>query len=319
MRVAAGTIHREREQTVPQHFDRVVQHSVVIERDIAFGFVGLVAGRAEVTGGNQVFANLVGESRSMPPIHQLVARQLLDEKAVVRLVGVEGADHVVAILPLAFADEDAVCVRIESNRVRIADDVQPVPPPSLAKAGRRQEPIDLARERVGRGISQELGEFFRRRRQAVQIEKGPPEQSCPVGRRRETETARFQLLQQKGVDRCRCPHGVSRNRHRGPPHVSKRPMFLVAGRDFGRFVVATADRAGSNRDEACAKKNRKRQATKNRRHRAGLRREAGAGIFGRERLSGAKKILTRRGVAKPPRRDSKRPDLIAANDSKIGC
>ena len=153
------------------------KHSVIIERNVAFGLVRIVAGRAEVARGNQVFANLVGELRSVPPIDQLVAGQLLGEKAVVRFVGVERADHVIAILPLPFADDDAVGVDVESDRVGVADDVEPVPPPPFAKARRRQQPIDLARERVGRRIGQELSEFFGRRRQAVQIEKGPPQQS----------------------------------------------------------------------------------------------------------------------------------------------
>src|SRR2546428_12844050 len=58
---------------------------------------------------------------------QLVARKLLQNEAVVRLVAVERADHVVAIAPHLGAD----LIVLVAVGIGVARQVQPVPRPAL--------------------------------------------------------------------------------------------------------------------------------------------------------------------------------------------
>ena len=111
---------------------------------------------------------------------------LLGEEAVVRLVGVEGGDHVVAVLPLAVTHDDVVGVGVEADRVGVADDVEPVAAPTLAEARRGEQPIDLAGERVWRPIGHERGDLVGRRRKSVQIERSPSQKrrACRPARRK---------------------------------------------------------------------------------------------------------------------------------------
>jgi hypothetical protein len=48
--------------------------------------VARVASRAQVAGGDEQLADLGREAPGIPPIHQLIAGQLLGHEAIVRLV-----------------------------------------------------------------------------------------------------------------------------------------------------------------------------------------------------------------------------------------
>ncbi len=95
--------------------------------------------------------------RGVPPVDEFVAGELLGEEAIVRLVGIEGGNHVIAVLPLAFAHDDIVRIAVEADRVGVAHDVKPVPAPALAEPRRREQPINLAGKRVGREVGGESG------------------------------------------------------------------------------------------------------------------------------------------------------------------
>ena len=102
---------------------------------------------------------------------------------MVRQIAVEGRDDPVAIAPgLAKIALGRQLDQVAS--VGVADDVEPVPAPALAIPGRGQQAIDDPRERFGRSIGEEGVDLLGRRRQADQVERGPPDQRASVGRRR---------------------------------------------------------------------------------------------------------------------------------------
>ena len=61
-------------------------------------------------------------------VHQLIARQLLHQKSVVRLVLVECVDDVVAVFPGRYA----LSIVSIAHRIRIARNIQPMPAPLLS-------------------------------------------------------------------------------------------------------------------------------------------------------------------------------------------
>ena len=76
----------------------------------------------------------------MADLFEFVACDLFFKKQVVRLVLVEGADHIVAIAPSIGPVE----IVLEAVGIGVAGDVQPVTSPALAIVGRRQQPVDHA-------------------------------------------------------------------------------------------------------------------------------------------------------------------------------
>ena len=79
---------------------------------------------------------------------QQVAGDLLADELVVRLVGVERVDDVVAVPPGVRVGD----VPRRAGRLGVAGDVEPVPAPALAERGRGQQPVDHLLERVGRRV-----------------------------------------------------------------------------------------------------------------------------------------------------------------------
>ena len=71
--------------------------------------------------------------------------------------------------------------------VGIAHQVQPVPAPALAVAGRIQQPLDEGLVGGGVGVGQEPPNLFGFRRQSGQVEAGAPDQGQAVGLGREAE------------------------------------------------------------------------------------------------------------------------------------
>ncbi len=103
------------------------------------------------------------------------------DESGVRLVGVEGADHVIAIGP----GVGARLVLVVAVRFAVMHHVQPVPGPALAVLGRGQQPIDQLL--VGQGIGVGHKRIDLRPAcggKADQVEIEPPNQRPPVGGRR---------------------------------------------------------------------------------------------------------------------------------------
>ena len=69
-----------------------------------------------------------GDDRLQRGVRQFVTSKLLNEESVIRLVGVEGRDHIVAIPP----NVRLCSVPFIAVRLRIPYQIQPVPRPTLA-------------------------------------------------------------------------------------------------------------------------------------------------------------------------------------------
>ena len=85
-------------------------------------------------GGSDAVGKGIGRRRR----RQEIAGHLLADEDVVGLVVVERLDDVVAILP---GKRCRIVARL-AGRVGIADDIKPVPAPSLTVGGRCQQPFD---------------------------------------------------------------------------------------------------------------------------------------------------------------------------------
>ena len=118
-----------------------------------------------------------------------VARELLENEPVVGLVGVEGANQVIAI-GIGVGPLD---VRLEAVSLGEPHDVEPVPGPAFAVMRARQHAIDepIPGERIG--VGGELGDLIRRWRQPEHVEIEPANERAPIGGRRRRESCRVQL------------------------------------------------------------------------------------------------------------------------------
>ena len=174
---------------------------------VEFRRIGDVGRLPQKAGGDQRLdvARLIAVG--VAPIDQLVAGDLFEQKAVVGPIVVEGADHVVAVLPDAVERLDDGRVVVGPARVDVTGRVEPVAAPALAVMRRRQQPLDQAVKRVGSRVADEFVDLLRRRRQADQVERRAANQRRPIGRRRERQAALGELFEQKRVDRRVAPSG----------------------------------------------------------------------------------------------------------------
>ncbi len=149
---------------------------------------------------------------------QQVAGELLDREPVERHVGVEGADHPVAVRPDA-----ALAVLLVAVGVRVAGQIEPAPGPAFAVVRRFEQPVDVAfdhRRRPGTGrtvVAHECLQFGHGGRQACQVKRQPAGQGVRFGRRRLFQARGRQFLEDKRVDRIvHAPGGGPghRRRHR---------------------------------------------------------------------------------------------------------
>ena len=124
---------------------------------------------AQIAGGHERFL-IAGE--------HLVAGDLLADEAIVRLAGVEGLHHVVAVAPGVRPVE----VQLEAVGVGIAHHVEPLGAPALTVMRAGEQPVDHLFVRVGRLVLQERIHIGGRRRQAGEIEGDPPDQAAAIER-----------------------------------------------------------------------------------------------------------------------------------------
>ena len=109
----------------------------------------------------------VDAERQVPPRRQHVAHQVLAHEAVVRDVGVERSDQVVAISP-SVRDQRIV---LGAVRVAVADEVHPMSRPVLAELRRCERAVNQFCKRIRRFIGDEGFEVVRFRRQSGQHER----------------------------------------------------------------------------------------------------------------------------------------------------
>ena len=131
--VAAGAADREAHYRLAERVDRVDR---VLEGEVHV--IDRVEtkppGDRQVAGGSDAVGKGIGRRRR----RQEIAGHLLADEDVVGLVVVERLDDVVAILP---GKRCRIVARL-AGRVGIADDIKPVPAPSLTVGGRCQQPFD---------------------------------------------------------------------------------------------------------------------------------------------------------------------------------
>ena len=170
--------------------------AVLHEAELVAGAVGP---HAQEAGGDQVVDHLPGNHRSRLVVDQLVSGDLLHQKTVVGLVGVEGPDHVVPVPPGMFPAR-SVGIDLPALVVGIAGHVQPVPPPALPVAGRLQQAVDEVPVGPWVPVLQESSDLGGRRRQTRQVQGGSPDQGQAIGFGRQRQLPGFQLSQYEGVD-----------------------------------------------------------------------------------------------------------------------
>ncbi len=164
----------------------------------------------------------------------LIARQLLDQKPVVRLVLVEGVDHVVAVSP----GVRLVAVALVAVGFGVTDDIQPMPRPALSILRAGQQVINHLGDRIGRLVIEERPDFVRGRRQADQVEIKPADQGPSIGRSDRLDPLRLHLGQDEAIDGIARPGRVGHSRYIGPPDRLEGPMlflFVSLGRPGDRL------------------------------------------------------------------------------------
>ena len=138
-----------------------------------------------------------------------IAGKLFRDEPVERLVGVERADHVVAIAPGVIIGE----VLVRPIGVGVTSDVEPVAAPVHPEFGAAQERIDDPGERVGRVVLDERRDLGWRRRDADQVEEDSPQQRRPVGVGDREEPLRLEPGEEEPIDIGAGPRLVLHSRH----------------------------------------------------------------------------------------------------------
>ena len=138
---------------------------------------------------------------SDPRLIENVAGEVLADELVIRHVGVQGPNEVVAVVPrvrygrIAFA----------AVRVGIANQVHPVPCPVLSESLRVQQPPCQLLVGVGIIVLYELSRLVGRWRHACQVVGEPPDQRAAVGGRSRQHAVFFELGQHEAIHRVQRP------------------------------------------------------------------------------------------------------------------
>ena len=210
--MAAGAADGEAEQGRARGAHHVVQ------------FVGPLVGREHRIGRTDLVLRPAHDEARGGVGAQLVAAELLLQKGVVGLVGIERFDHPVAIRPGVGPGP----VHLEAVALGEPHDVEPVPRPAFAVVRRREQPIDEftvgSVNAAGRAAGiLECGDLFRRGRQSREVERHPADERARVGLGTHGEAGGGEFFGEEGVDRGGARR---RGRHRRPHERLKRPVVL---------------------------------------------------------------------------------------------
>ena len=160
------------------------------------------------------------------PREERVPRHLLLDETGVGLVRVEGPDDVVAVGPRMIPR----LVLVVAVRVPVVRDVEPMPGPALAMAGRRQQAVDQPLIGRRRGVGDEGGDLLGGRRQARQVERDAADQGGGAGHRRRLQALLGEFRAHEMIDRRRALRG-----NFGPPERTPRPPVpLIRHGDVAR-------------------------------------------------------------------------------------
>ena len=98
MVVATGTVHSQPKKTARNRIDDHEEDLIPLFNSILIKVSNILRVSQEA-GGSQGIDDFGRELGSCTPIHQLVTGQLLRDEPVIRLIFIEGVDHIVAISP----------------------------------------------------------------------------------------------------------------------------------------------------------------------------------------------------------------------------
>ena len=245
--VATGARDGEAEEALRRGVDALVDGVVVVLEALADG------DEAE-RGEARVVLGEVGQS---------VGRELFDDELVVRLVGVEGVDDVVAVGPGTVERLDGA-VALQALGVGVAGGVEPVAGPAFAVMGRGEQAVDGAFDDAGHGtrglalahghrvvgegrviIAGEGVDLDARGRQADQVVGKAAQQGFAVGGRAGLEALLVELSHDEGVDLVLAPGGVAElGRDRVGLDGLEGPVRARLVGETGEFGAAGAGRGG---------------------------------------------------------------------------
>ncbi len=161
--VAAGALQGQAHDSGTEHVDLVGDDLQAVRNKAGDIRPGSVRCHAEKAGCHQVVVQLWRDLRGVLVIGQLVARKLFQKEAIVRLVGVERADDIIAVPPSMRPRQILFALPFG---VRVAGEVEPVTAPTLTVPRRGEEPVDPLLVSVRVWIIDECLDFGRFGRQA---------------------------------------------------------------------------------------------------------------------------------------------------------
>ena len=175
----------------PRHAERAnavgnILNPVLFVDDATLGVDNVIASK---TGGDALVQG---------GVRQEIAGQLLRQKTIVALVGVEALNH-----PIAPTPHGARRVVIESVGIGVAGHVQPIHRHTLAIGGRRQQAAHcraVRRFAMLSRVSCERIRVLKRSRQASQVQRNPPQPSSRIRGCVGTQPIRLQPLEDESVD-----------------------------------------------------------------------------------------------------------------------
>ncbi len=168
--------------------------------------------------------------------HVLVARRdlvsgdLFLDELVVRLVGGERVDDVVAVAPHVGAG----LIVLEPGAVGVAREIQPAARLALGVPRRCEQAIDQPRVRVGRWVGDEVADIGRGRDEAPRVQRRPADQRRAVGVGRRRQPLALDPRQHERVDGRAAPCPMRDGRRRRTRHRLIRPVAGSGSRRGGR-------------------------------------------------------------------------------------
>ena len=215
--MATCAIHRESKEHLPRRGDDIIEH--VVPREFLVRRLIVPDAEPVKAGGDDAVGICV---------HEFITGELLADEMVVGLVVVESTNDVIAITP----GIRLVAVALVAVRLGEADEVEPMPPPLFAVMGRGKQAIHERFPSLRRSIGDECLDLLRCRRQPREIVVNAPDERVFVGGRVGCDAFRFELREDKGIDRIRDRRTAFHRGHRGLFHRLKRPMRAILVRDF---------------------------------------------------------------------------------------
>ena len=199
-----GALKSEAQQGRCDDLLRRLQGRVAVDANfirIAIAFAGTILSVSQIVSCDKLIDHLRGSGFAMflrIESGQFIARNLLTNKLIKRLVGVDRSDDIVTILP----GQRPIGVGIEvAIRVRVAGSIKPMPSPTNTVLFGAQVTFDHVAPCFGGFVSKEVLNFRRSRRQSRQDKTHAPNQGASIGGRTDSETNLFQFELNELIDR----------------------------------------------------------------------------------------------------------------------